>query len=195
MAYRMAVFGLIGGSLGLVWFAVAAGMRWQTAMLFLGILFVVGVDVGLNTTIPKLLQERCHLPLGEAGYGTSLYFIARTLGAFLGAFILARVSGRSFYMLSMIIAIVAVAFLFVTGDLLTVRILIFILGISVANVFPIIFSAALKHKPDQFNEILPVVKSSHRLNAFCVLCCAVPPNKSDLTFALRSYVHGELVEP
>ena len=28
-------------------------------LFFLGILFVVGVDVGMNTTIPKILMERC----------------------------------------------------------------------------------------------------------------------------------------
>lgn len=46
-------------------------------MLFLGILFVVGIDVGLNTTIPKLLMERVGLSLDEAGLGTSLYFSVR----------------------------------------------------------------------------------------------------------------------
>jgi len=122
-------------------------------LFFLGILFVVGVDVGLNTTIPKILQESCHLPLEEAGFGTSLYFVARTLGAFLGAFILAKVSSRGFYIVSMVVAIAAMATMFFVNDLNTIRVLIFILGFSVANVFPIIFSAALKHKPDYFNEI------------------------------------------
>jgi MFS transporter, FHS family, L-fucose permease len=121
--------------------------------LFLGIFFVVGIDVGLNTTIPKLLQERCNLPLSDAGFGTSLYFVARTLGAFLGAFILAKVSSRRFFILNMVVATVAMVFLFVFSDLFTIRILIFIMGFTVANVFPVIFSAALKHKPNQFNEI------------------------------------------
>lgn len=37
--------------------------------LFLGILFIVGIDVGLNTTIPKLLMERTGMPVSEAGLG------------------------------------------------------------------------------------------------------------------------------
>ncbi|HZP83851.1 MAG TPA: DUF6785 family protein [Chthonomonadaceae bacterium] len=41
LSYRAAVFGLIGGFAGLVWFAAWAGMRWQTALLFLGILFII----------------------------------------------------------------------------------------------------------------------------------------------------------
>lgn len=45
LSYRTTVFGLIGGAIGLVWFAVAAGMRVHTAALFLGILFVIVVVV------------------------------------------------------------------------------------------------------------------------------------------------------
>ena len=60
--------------------------------LFGGILFVVGIDVGLNTTIPKLLMDKCQIALEEAGLGTSLYFSAKTIGTFLGAFLLARLA-------------------------------------------------------------------------------------------------------
>ena len=49
--------------------------------LFLGILFVVGVDVGMNTATPKFLMERTGMALDKAGLGTSLYFAARTAGA------------------------------------------------------------------------------------------------------------------
>lgn len=55
-------------------------------MLFLGILCIVGIDVGLNTTIPKLLMEKLSMPLQEAGLGSSLYFAARTGGSFLGLY-------------------------------------------------------------------------------------------------------------
>jgi hypothetical protein len=41
MSYRTAFFGLLGGGAGMVWFAVAAGMRWHTAILYLGILFAI----------------------------------------------------------------------------------------------------------------------------------------------------------
>ena len=51
--------------------------------LFLGILFIVGIDVGLNTTIPKLLMERTGMPVSEAGLGTSPYdwFVCRSFPA------------------------------------------------------------------------------------------------------------------
>lgn len=36
---------------------------------FIGILVLVGVDVGMGITFPKLLMERCNLPLTDAGMG------------------------------------------------------------------------------------------------------------------------------
>jgi MFS transporter, FHS family, L-fucose permease len=122
-------------------------------MFFLGILFVVGVDVGLNTTIPKILQERCSLPLEQAGFGTSLYFVARTAGAFIGAIILARMSGKKYFLINIIIAIAAMVAFITAYDIWLIRILIFIIGFTVANVFSIIFSAALQHMPNKHNEI------------------------------------------
>ena len=55
---------------------------------FIGIMCHVGIDVGTNTTAPKILMERLGMTLAEAGFATSLYFIFRTIGCFLGAFIL-----------------------------------------------------------------------------------------------------------
>jgi len=122
-------------------------------MFFIGILFVVGVDVGLNTTIPKFLIERCGMPLEQAGLGISLYFIARTLGAFIGAILLAKMAARQFFIVSMVIAIAAMAAMLLLGSQWAVLAMIFIVGFTVANVFSIIFSAALQKKPERANEI------------------------------------------
>jgi FHS family L-fucose permease-like MFS transporter len=122
-------------------------------LLFLGIVFVVGVDVGLNTTVPKYLMERCNIPLEKAGLGTSLYFVARTIGAFAGAILLIKLSGRKFFIVSMLIAIPALVIMLLTGNLWGILSMVFLLGLLVANVFSIIFSAALKKKPERANEI------------------------------------------
>ena len=45
MSPRTAVFGLVAGAAGMVWFATAAGMRLTTAILFLGILFIIVIVV------------------------------------------------------------------------------------------------------------------------------------------------------
>ena len=122
-------------------------------MFFLGILFVVGIDVGLNITIPKFLMERCNILLDQAGLGTSLYFIARTTGTFVGAILLIKFSGRMFLIISMIVAIVGLVVMLMMSNLWAILVLIFILGFAVANVFSIIFSAALQKMPDRANEI------------------------------------------
>jgi MFS transporter, FHS family, L-fucose permease len=122
-------------------------------MFFLGILFVVGIDVGLNITIPKFLMERCNILLDRAGLGTSLYFIARTTGTFVGAILLVKISGRAFLITSMVAAIAGMLVMLTLSNLWAILVLIFILGFAVANVFSIIFSAALQKKPEMANEI------------------------------------------
>lgn len=121
--------------------------------LFLGILFIVGIDVGLNTTIPKLLMERTGMPVSEAGLGTSLYFAARTIGSFAGAFLLAKLSGVRFLKYSMFVAIAAFVLLLLVPDMWSMFVMIVIVGLACANVFSIIFSYALQHKPERANEI------------------------------------------
>lgn len=122
-------------------------------MLFLGILFIVGIDVGLNTTIPKLLMEKTGMSVSEAGLGSSLYFSARTIGSFVGAFLLARIASDRFMQYSMGIAIVGFILLLVVDSLLWISILVVIVGLTCSNVFSIIFSYALQHLPERDNEI------------------------------------------
>jgi MFS transporter, FHS family, L-fucose permease len=122
-------------------------------LLFLGIICVVGVDVGLNTTIPKFLMERCGIPLEKAGLGTSLYFVARTIGTFSGAILLVKLSARKFFIISMLVALPALLALLFMSQLWAILALVFVVGIAIANVFSIIFSAALKKMPSHANEI------------------------------------------
>jgi fucose permease len=122
-------------------------------MLFLGILFLVGIDVGLNTTIPKFLMARCGFSLEKAGLGTSLYFIARTVGSFIWAILLISVPGRTFFIASMSIAIVAMGAMLLMSNPRTILGMVFVLGFGVANVFSIILSAAIQRIPESTNEI------------------------------------------
>ncbi|MDD3910479.1 MAG: MFS transporter [Proteiniphilum sp.] len=122
-------------------------------LFFIGILFVVGIDVGLNTTVPKLLIEKCNIPLEKAGLGTSLYFIARTIGTFIGALLLVSFSAKKFFKINMLIAIPALFVMLFLNEVWSILTLVFIVGFAVANVFSIIVSFALKRKPENANEI------------------------------------------
>ena len=105
-------------------------------MLFFGIFFVVGTDVGVNTVAPKLLMERCDLPVHQAGYASSVYFVCRTVGTFVGTLLLTRIADGRYFRLNIAAALVSMVVLyFATG------------------IFAIIYSAALKHNPIKENEI------------------------------------------
>lgn len=122
-------------------------------LLFLGILFVVGVDVGVNTAATKILMERAGLGSIEAGYGPSVYFALRTLGAFLGAFLLVKFSSSRFYKVNVVILVLALVALIFVGNKFLIFGLYGVMGFTIANIFPIIFGMAIQLRPDKANEI------------------------------------------
>lgn len=122
-------------------------------LFFLGIVFVVGVDVGLNTVAPKILMERAGLNSIEAGYGPSMYFAFRTAGAFLGAILLAKYSPSGIFKIITVTAVLALFALIFAANQIAIFALLAIVGFAIANVFSIIFSLALQSCPDKANEI------------------------------------------
>ena len=121
---------------------------------FFAIVVLVGIDVGLNVTFPKFLMERTVMPLEKAGLATSLYFAARTIGTFIGAILLMKYSSRLFYIGSAVLGIVAlVVMVAIPGPVSLMYVMIFCSGLAVANVFSIVFSAALRRKPEYANEV------------------------------------------
>lgn len=110
-------------------------------LCFLGIMCHVGIDVGTNTTAPKILMERLGMTLDEAGFATSLYFIFRTLGCFSGAIILQKVSARSFFVVSVICMLLAMAGLFVSDAEAVIYTAIALIGLVT-----LIFSLLSSHR-------------------------------------------------
>jgi len=131
------------------------GLLKDSAVLlfFLGIFFIVGVDVGTNTVAPKLLIERCGTDVDKASLGSSVYFICRTIGAFLGSFILARASEIKYLKINVILATVSIGVLFFAGSPLAVMAAVGGIGFFCSCVFSVLFSLALKARPDKMNEI------------------------------------------
>ncbi len=121
-------------------------------MFFIGILVLVGMDVGMGVTIPKLLQERCGLALDKAGMGNSAYFLTRTVCAFLGGVLLMKVSERKFYAVSIVIALCGLIGLIFAESLTWIIVCIAVFGAGFANLFSILFSLSLKRVPEKANE-------------------------------------------
>ncbi len=120
---------------------------------FIGIMCHVGIDVGTNTTAPKILMERLGMTLDDAAFATSLYFIFRTAGCFLGSFILQKISSRTFFGISVLCMLAAMAGLFIFQDKTMIYVCIALIGFGNSNIFPVIFSQALLAMPQKKNEV------------------------------------------
>lgn len=122
-------------------------------LCFVGIMCHVGIDVGTNTVAPKIIIERLALPLEEAAFATSVYFIFRTAGCFLGAFLLRFVSARKFFGISVLFMAAAMTLLFLAHSMTVIYIALALVGLGNSNVFSIIFSQALLATPKERNEV------------------------------------------
>lgn len=122
-------------------------------LCFLGIMCHVGIDVGTNTTAPKLLMERLSWGLDKAAFATSLYFIFRTLGCFSGSFILRKVSSRLFFAISAAMIVLAMILMAVGQSQAMLYAGIALVGFGNSNIFSIVFAEALKAVPEKQNEV------------------------------------------
>ena len=122
-------------------------------LCFLGIMCHVGIDVGTNTTAPKIIMERLGLPLEEAGFATGIYFIFRTIGCFLGAFLLRAMSPKLFFAISVFMMLAGMVILFVCDTLTPLYVGIGLIGFGNSNIFSVVFSQALVYTPNERNEV------------------------------------------
>ena len=120
---------------------------------FLGIMCHVGIDVGTNTTAPKLLIERLGMTLNEAAFATSLYFIFRTIGCLTGSFFLRIMNNRTFFIISItMMALSMIGMLFGTSRPILYA-AIALVGYGNSNVFSMVYSQALLSEPGKQNEV------------------------------------------
>ena len=122
-------------------------------LFFVAILVLVGIDVGVGVTFPKLLMERCSLDAAHAGLGNSAYFLARTVGAFCGGLVLMRLNEKNFYIVSVLVALAGLAGMLFADERWVLIASVIVFGLGYSNLFSIIFSLALKHKSDRANEV------------------------------------------
>ncbi len=122
-------------------------------LCFIGIMCHVGIDVGTNTTAPKIIMERLGLPLEDASFATGLYFIFRTAGCFLGAFLLRVMSPRIFFGISVVMMLVAMGLLLAGESLALIYVGIAMVGFGNSNIFSVIFAQALNASPSEKNEV------------------------------------------
>ena len=120
---------------------------------FLGIMCHVGIDVGTNTTAPKILMERFNMTLNDAAFATSLYFIFRTLGCLTGSFFLRVMNNKLFFAIAVLMMAAAMVWLGVGTRVGAVYVAIALVGYGNSNIFSMIFARALQSVPDKQNEV------------------------------------------
>lgn len=120
---------------------------------FIGIMCHVGIDVGTNTTAPKILMERVGLTLDEAAFATSLYFIFRTFGCLTGSFLLRVMRTRTFFIISVAMMALGMAGLLAGRCDVLLYASIALVGYGNSNVFSMVFSQVLLAMPGRENEV------------------------------------------
>ena len=120
---------------------------------FFGIMCHVGIDVGTNTTAPKILMERLGMSLNDAAFATSLYFIFRTIGCLTGSFFLRVLPTRTFFIISVVMMALSMCGLFVGTEKWMLYTAIALVGYGNSNIFSICFAQALTSMPEKQNEV------------------------------------------
>ncbi len=120
---------------------------------FLGIMCHVGIDVGTNTTAPKILMERLGMTLNEAAFATSLYFIFRTIGCLTGSFFLRVMKTRTFFIISVCMMAASMVLMFIGDSQTLLYCGIALVGYGNSNVFSMCFAQALTAMPEKQNEV------------------------------------------
>ena len=122
-------------------------------LFFLGILALVGTDVGTSKTFPLLMQQKVGIDLNGSTTLTFVYPLAKAAIAFLGGVLLMKLKENRFYAISAAVAFLGYLGMIVfKGQGALIAGLVFF-GCGYANLFSIIFGLALKHAPDRSNEI------------------------------------------
>jgi len=122
-------------------------------MMVLSIFLVVGIDVGFNSNSGQFLIKQFGIDPTTAESGRSIYFFGRMLGTFAGAIMLTKISSRKFFMWTSILGILClIAILLISSPFMAWG-LVFLIGLAVANIFPLVFSITVEKYPTRSNEI------------------------------------------
>ena len=122
-------------------------------VLFFGIFFAVGTDVCTNFISSKVMISRFGYTKEMAGIAPQVYFVLRTIGAFIGVFAMTKIAERKYFQWNIVACIVAVLVLAFVENEVVDFVCIGAIGFLCSCVFPIIFGMAIKEMPEKANEI------------------------------------------
>ena len=126
-------------------------------MMVGGIFFSVAADVGFGLAIPDYLRDVFHVEVNKAGMGPTAYFIAKTLGAFLGAFLFAKVSPAKCFPWSVALGLAGTAGIFLCSGVTAFLVCVFIAALGLANTFGMCMGLAINRLPEKTTEVSALV--------------------------------------
>ena len=129
-------------------------------LMVLAIFVVVGVDVGFNSNSGQILIKHFGIEQTAAESGRSVYFFGRMLGTFAGAIMLTKMSPRKFLMGTSFLGILALLAMIAIPSAAAAWVLVFLVGMFVANIWPLVFSIAVEKYPERTNEISGLMMSA-----------------------------------
>ena len=99
------------------------------------------------------MAERFGWSVEQVKYAPQVYFFSRTVGALLGAFLLARIAEMKYFRVNIIACVLSLLVLaFVENDMVNL-VCIGGVGFFASSVFSIIYSMALQARPEKANQI------------------------------------------
>ncbi len=126
-------------------------------LMVLSIFLVVGIDVGFNSNSGQFLIKRFGIDQTAAESGRSIYFLGRMLGTFAGAILLTKISTGKFFMWTSFLGIICLTAIVLVKSSAMAWVLVFLIGLAVANIWPLVFSIVIGRYPDKSNEISGLV--------------------------------------
>ena len=123
------------------------------AAMTVGILFSVGADVGFSVAIPEYLKNVFNVDVDLAGMGPTVYFVAKTIAAFAGAIVFAKISAAKCFPWCMGFGLAATAAIpFVATPFAFLAVVAFV-ALLTANSFGMCMGLAIERLPSKANEI------------------------------------------
>ena len=119
-------------------------------MMFLAIFFYCGAEASMFNRIPSILTENTSV---TPAMGNIVLIISLFVGRFLGGVILQKMSAKKFLGITVAISILGNLLLFLPYNAFTTWLSFILIGIGFANIFPLVLSICVDHKPEMSNEI------------------------------------------
>lgn len=122
-------------------------------LCFFGVMCTAGIDICTNSTAPKLFTERLGMPLAEAGFATSFYFIFRTIGCLSGSAVLSKFDDKKIFIGCICMILTGMLLMAFSDAQWLIYTALALVGIGNANTCIIIFARVIRYDAQHENEL------------------------------------------